>query len=78
MRQSCSIGDNASLRHDASNLPAVLYRLQQTDMAAYRLIEATVRSVAPYFKRFKLIPMMTDESRIKLEWEEQDSPRIRN
>ena len=73
MRQPCSIGDNATLRHDASNLPAVLFRLRQTDMSAYRLIEATVRSVAPYFKRFKLAPMLTDESRIKLEWEEQDS-----
>lgn len=73
MRQSCPIGDNATLRHDASNLPAVLFRLQQTDISAYRLIEATVRSVAPYFKRFKLAPMLTDESRIKLEWEEQDS-----
>ncbi len=73
MRQPCPIGDNATLRHDASNLPAVLFRLQQTDIGAYRLIEATVRSVAPYFKCFKLAPMLTDESRIKLEWEEQDS-----
>lgn len=73
MRQPCPVGDNATLRHDASNLPAVLYRLQQTDISAFRLIEATVRSVAPYFKRFKLAPMITDESRIKLEWEEEDS-----
>lgn len=73
MRQPCYIGDNATLRHDASNLPAVLFRLQQTDIIAYRIIEATIRSVAPYFKRFKLSPMLTDESRIKLEWEEQDS-----
>lgn len=73
MRQPCPIGDNATLRHDASNLPAVLYRLQQTDRRAYKLIEATVRSVAPYFKRFKLESMATDQSRIRLEWEEQDS-----
>lgn len=73
MRQACQIGDDATLRHDASNLPAVLYRLQQTDASALHLIEATVRSVAPYFKRFKLVPMASDTSRIKLEWEEQDS-----
>lgn len=73
MRQPCPIGDNSGLRHDASNLPAVLFKLQQTDPNAYRLIEASVRSVAPYFKRFRLAPMATDESRIKLEWEEQDS-----
>lgn len=73
MRQPCPIGDNVTLRHDASNLPAILYKLQQTDARAYKLIEATVRSIAPYFKRFKLSPMSTDQSRIRLEWEEQDS-----
>lgn len=73
MRQPCPIGDNVTLRHDASNLPAVLYRLQQTDKAAYRFIEGIVHSVAPYFKRFILAPMLTDLSRIKLEWEKHDS-----
>lgn len=73
MRQPCPVGDNVTLRHDASNLPAILLKLRQTDISAYRLIEATVRSVAPYFKKFRLAPMQTDDSRIKLEWEEQDS-----
>lgn len=73
MRQPCHVGDNATLRHDASNLPAVLYKLQKNDPKAFRVIEATVRSVAPYFKRFKLAPLSTDNSRIKLEWEEQNS-----
>lgn len=73
MRRACAIGDNVSLRHDASNLPALLYRLRKTDADAYRLIEATVRAVAPYFKRFRLEPMQTDPSQIMLEWEEQDS-----
>lgn len=73
MRQPCAIDDNITLRHDASNLPAILFRLQKTDVKAYKLIEATIRSVAPYFKCFKLSPMLADQSRIKLEWEEQDS-----
>ena len=73
MRQPCNIGDNSTLRHDASNLPAILLRLKQSDPTAYRLIESTVKSVAPYFKRFRLTPMLTDDTRIKLEWEEQDS-----
>ena len=73
MRQPCSVGDNVTLRYDASNLPAVLYKLQQMDKQAFRLIEATVRSVAPYFKKFRLAPMETDLSRIKLEWEENES-----
>lgn len=73
MRQFCAIDDNSSLRHDASNLPAVLYRLKETDEKAFNLIENTIRSVAPYFKRFKLSPMTIDPSKIKLEWEENDS-----
>ena len=73
MRQLCSIDDNLSLRHDASNLPAVLYRLKETDPKAFNLIENTIRTVAPYFKRFKLAPMSLDSNKIKLEWEENDS-----
>lgn len=73
MRRACPIDDNSHLRHDASNLPAVLYRLKETDSKAYSLIENTVRGVAPYFKRFKLAPMAIDPAKIKLEWEEKDS-----
>lgn len=73
MRQACCIDDNSYLRHDASNLPAVLYRLKETDSKAFALIENTVKTVAPYFKRFKLSPMVIDSSKIKLEWEEKDS-----
>lgn len=73
MRQYCSIDDNSSLRYDASNLPAVLYRLKEMDSKTFTLIENTVRTVAPYFKRFKLAPMAINPSKIKLEWEENDS-----
>lgn len=73
MRQFCSIDDNISLRHDGSNLPAVLYKLKETDPKAFTLIENTIRTVAPYFKRFKLAPMTIDPTKIKLEWEENDS-----
>lgn len=73
MRQSCAIDDNAFLRYDASNLPAVLYRLKETDQKAFTLIENTIRSIAPYFKRFKLAPMSIDPTKIKLEWEENAS-----
>lgn len=73
MRQFCSIDDNSSLRHDASNLPAILYKLKETDPKSFTLIENTIRTVAPYFKRFKLAPMTLDPTKIKLEWEEKDS-----
>lgn len=73
MRQSCDVGDNRYLRHDASNLPAFLYRVQQTEPRVFTLIEQTIRSIAPYFKRFSLAPSSLAPNQMSLVWEEQDS-----
>ena len=73
MRQACNAEDNRYLRHDASNLPAFLYRLQQTEPRAFTLIEQTIQSIAPYFKRFSLAPSSLAPNQISLVWEEQDS-----
>jgi conserved domain protein len=75
MRQSCDIGDNRFLRDDASNLPAFLYRLQQMEPRAFTLIEQTIQSIAPYFKRFSLDPSSLVLNQISLVWEEQDSDK---
>lgn len=75
MRKQCSIGDNEMLRHDASNLAAWLYRLQHTDETSFSLIEATVRSIAPYFRKFRLNPDALNSELVKLEWEEEESDR---
>lgn len=73
MRQACDVEDNRYLRHDASNLPAFLYRLQQTEPRVFTLIEQTIRSIAPYFKRFSLAPSPLSPNQMTLVWEEQDS-----
>ena len=73
MRQACNIEDNRYLRHDASNLPAFLYRLEQTKARVFTLIEQTIQSIAPYFKRFSLAPSSLAPNQISLVWEEQDS-----
>jgi len=73
MRRPCRIEDNAMLRHDASNLPAFLYKLQQKAPSDFAMIEAVVRSVAPYFKRFKLAPNELNPEQIRLVWEENNS-----
>ena len=73
MRQSCDVGDNRYLRHDASNLPAFLYRVQQTEPRVFTLIEQTIRSIAPYFKCFSLAPSPLAPNQMSLVWEEQDS-----
>ena len=75
MRGPSAIGDYEILRSDASNIAAWLYRLKHTDMPSYQLIEATVKSVAPYFRKFHLEPDAINPNQIKLEWEEEDSDR---
>lgn len=73
MRRACYIEDNQMLRHDACNLPAFLYKLQQTAPANFAMIEAVIRSIAPYFNRFKLHPSELNPSQIRLVWEEKGS-----
>ena len=73
LRSSCSVDDNHMLKHDGSNLAAFLYRLQQTEPQSLRVIEGVIRSIAPYFKGFKLQPSRIIPDRIKLEWEQYNS-----
>lgn len=73
MRQPSRTGDNETLRNDGSNLAAFLYRLKKDDEHSFRLIEGTVRSIAPYFKCFRLSPDKHMEGFVSLEWEEKDS-----
>lgn len=73
MRQLSRVGDNEYLRHDGSNLAAFLYKLKNSDPKRFNLIEGTIRTIAPYFKEFKLTPNKIMEGFIGLEWEERDS-----
>jgi predicted ATPase len=68
VKQKQSIDDNESLRDDARNLAAFLYRLQETDRTAYSRIVDAVRNVAPFFDDFQLRPDRINEGRIQLEW----------
>ncbi len=78
MRGFSDINDNYALRHDGSNLAAYLYKLQKTDTIGFNLIEGTIRSIAPYFKSFKLQPNAYNPSQINLEWEEVGSDMYLN
>ena len=73
MRGDCPINDNEYLRDNGSNLAAYLYSLMLNDEKTFRLIEGVIRSIAPYFKGFKLRPDANNKERIRLEWEEQDT-----
>jgi predicted ATPase len=72
------IDDNERLRPDASNLAALLYRLQQTDQNTYLRIRATVRLVAPFFRDFSLKPDRLAPESMQLEWLEVGSDAYMN
>ena len=71
VKQKQPIDDNNTLRPDASNLAAFLYRLKQTERDAYRRIVASVSMVAPFFDDFTLRPDPVREDQIQLEWLEK-------
>lgn len=78
MRGSCNINDNIYLKENGSNLAAYLYKLSQTDEKSFNLIEATIHSIAPYFKKFNLRENPTIPGSIQLEWNEVNSDMYLN
>ncbi len=73
IRQACRIDDNLKLRKNGSNLAAILYKIQKTKPANFRLIENTIKSVAPFFERFVLFPDEFNRELIHLRWHEKGS-----
>jgi len=67
------INDNETLRPDASNLAAFLYRIRQAHSSHYAKICDVVRLAAPFFNDFKLRPDPLNEGMIRLEWLQRDS-----
>jgi predicted ATPase len=74
VKRYVSTADNIALRHDAGNLAAVLYALQQNEPASYRRIVGAIHQVAPFFRDFVLTPESSD--RIRLRWQEADSDSV--
>ena len=73
LRKGSYIGDNRYLRHDAGNLAAFLYRLQQRQPEHYRRIVGVIRQLVPFFKDFELSPSQLNPNTILLNWNERDS-----
>jgi predicted ATPase len=72
-KQIANIGDNRFFRHDAANLPAYLYFLQERHSLEFRHIEEHIRLVAPFFEKFVLAPSKLNEKKIELEWRQKGS-----
>jgi predicted ATPase len=73
VRRQGPINDNETLRPNAENLAAFLYRIQQTDALSYERIRDVVRLAAPFFDDFKLRPVATNPELIQLEWLQKES-----
>lgn len=73
VKQTCDLDDNRRMLHDAGNLPAFLYRLQQNHAGHFRNIEDAIRQIAPFFEGFRLEPSRLNPDKIRLEWKEKGS-----
>lgn len=76
VKQVWAINDDQTLREDARNLAAFLFRLQKHHEEHYRRIVKAIQLVAPYFGGFHLRPTVDNAEKIQLEWMEagQDVP----
>jgi len=73
VRRQGAINDNISLRSNAENLAAFLYRLQSTHLSNYEKIRDVVRLAAPFFDDFQLRPVPSNPEKIQLEWRQRGS-----
>jgi predicted ATPase len=73
LKQTADLRDNHSLRSDAGNLAAFLYRLQETRSEVFRNLTEVIQVVAPFFGSFQLQPDRLNPEKIRLEWQERGS-----
>lgn len=74
IKQTQDLADNRVLHADGSNLAPFLYYLKQKQTAYYNQIVMTIQLVAPFFDDFVLEPSRLNPDKIRLEWQEKNSP----
>ena len=65
-------GDNAQMRADGGNLPAILHRLEREDVRRYELICRHIRRVLPGFDRFEIEEQY---GKVALRWRSRNSEK---
>jgi len=78
LKQPNKTHDYEYLKEDGSNLAAFLFKIQDTHPKHFKIIEHTIRSVAPFFDRFDLRPDAKNEEMIFLNWLEKNSDEYFN
>ncbi len=78
LKQVAKTHDYDYLKEDGSNLAAFLFKIKDTHPSNYKMIEYTIRSVAPFFDRFDLKPDAKNPEMIFLNWLEKGSDEYFN
>ena len=73
LKQPSKLRDNIYLKEDGSNLAAFLYWISQKHPSTFKLIEYSIRSIAPFFDKFNLQPDNLNSELIFLSWLEKNS-----
>ena len=66
------VANSDTLLHDASNLAAFLYRLQENHQTEYQKILRAIQRIAPFFWDFELKPKEQNQEQIVLRWKQKD------
>ncbi|MFL9485021.1 AAA family ATPase [Chitinophagaceae bacterium LWZ2-11] len=74
----CNATDYESLVEDGSNLPAFLYRMKETNPKHFKILEFTVKSIAPFIDSLYLQPDQINPNQIELRWKEKEHDNLFN
>jgi len=78
LKQPSKSRDYEYFKSDGSNIAAFLYMLRERYPKNYKIIEYTIRSVAPFFDRFNLAPDAINPEVMFLNWIELNSEEYFN
>lgn len=78
LKQPSKTLDYKYLKSDGSNLAAFLFKIKDRHPKHFRMIEYTIRSVAPFFEKFDLFPDDKNPDVIFLKWLEKGSDEYFN
>ncbi len=70
IKSFCYLNDYSYLKEDGSNIAAFLYRFSKSYPKDFTVFENIVRTVAPFFERFHLVPDEINREMILLRWVE--------
>jgi predicted ATPase len=74
----CNTTDYEYLVEDGSNLPAFLYRMKERAPANFKMLEFTVKSIAPFIDSLYLQPDSINPNQIELRWKEKGHDNLFN